>query len=89
MAKKPLAKVKLTVPVQKGDLKCPCHGKPVVLHHRWNSEEDRYGGSCYLCPEYSECGYYVSGDLQTRAATDGNGVALGRLVQKDGRRKRS
>lgn len=75
-----LGDVRLTVPVGKGDMVCPCHGTPLVLHHRWNAEEGRYGGSCYVCGEYGECGYYVSGDLKTRPVVDGNGIALGKAL---------
>lgn len=80
-------KIKLTVPTQKGDMVCRCHGLVLELQHRWNNEEDRYAGSFFRCPKYGECGYYVTGDGMLRSATDGNGIALGRLIVRKGRRR--
>lgn len=73
--------MKLTAPTEKGDMVCKRHGKPLVLHWRRGKDDENAGG-CYICPEYGECGYYVSLDLRTRAATDGNGVALGKLLRE-------
>lgn len=82
---------KLTRPMRAGDWECPCHGRQVELAHRRFEDDQgrsRYGGSYYRCPEYRECGYYVSIDTRTVPATDGNGIALGRFTggRKEGKR---
>ena len=66
--------------MNKSDWKCPCHGKQVVEKRRMREDNQgrrKYAGTYFSCPQYSECGYYVSGTFQV-PLTDDAGIALNR-----------
>ena len=49
----------------KEDYTCPVHN--LVVSHKVRTKEDssgkrKYAGEYYGCPQYKECGYYVSGE---------------------------
>lgn len=51
---------------------CPMHGEAVIYRKFWDynpetGKKDKDAGGAYLCPRYSQCGYYISGD-ERRAA---------------------
>jgi len=89
-AKKKALKAKLTRPMVPGvgkkesvDWTCQCHGLRVVERLRMREKEDGtvgFGGAYFGCPQYWECGYYVDAKRGVVPCTDGNGVALGRLI---------
>jgi len=64
--------------------------KTVAPKVRFRPDDDdgrwKYSGEYFGCPEYSECGYYVDLKGERVPVTDGNGIALGRLL--DGRKTR-
>ena len=44
---------------------CPAHGGMVEKRVRRNTDKNgnsKFGGVYYACPNYSECGYYVTLD---------------------------
>lgn len=48
----------------KTDWKCPIHGCNVIHRVRMRADErtgrSKYAGEYFSCPQYSDCGYYVS-----------------------------
>ena len=54
-------------PATKNDWKCPIHGTEVKVRKRFKQDKEtgkyNFSGTYYACPNYSECFYYVSGNM--------------------------
>ncbi len=69
------------------DWTCPMHGENVRIAPSFSRDEEtgrtrKNGGSYFRCPEYSECGYYVSPGSATVPITDDEGRAIGRNARR-------
>lgn len=64
------------------DFTCPTHQNTVEHRPRWKTDEEsgrkRYAGEYLACPQYAECGYYVSPGSKRVPIMGEDGVALGR-----------